>query len=269
MALSDEQMQRYSRHMVLPEVGGRGQERLLGARVLVVGAGGLGSPAALYLAAVGVGTLGIADSDVVELSNLQRQVLHGSSHLGRPKTKSAARRIHDLNPDVQVIAHQERLTPENVLGVIGGYDFVIDASDNFPTRYLLNDACVLAGKPLAHGAVLRFEGQLTTIVPGRGPCYRCVYPQPPPPGLVPSSQEAGVLGAVAGVIGAMQAIEAIKWILGAGELAIGRLILYDALAVSFREVRIERNRDCAVCGEHPTVKKLIDYDELYRAQTER
>jgi len=255
MPLNDEQRERYGRNLLLPEVGGRGQARLLEARVLVVGAGGLGSPAALYLAAAGVGTLGIADGDVVELSNLQRQILHGSSELGRPKTESAARRLRDLNPDVRVIAHQQRLTSHNILDIVAHYDFVVDASDNFATRYLVNDACGLAGKPLSHGAVLRFEGQLTTIVPGQGPCYRCLYPQPPAPGLVPSSQEAGVLGAVAGVIGAMQAAEAIKWILSAGELLVGRLILYDALAASFREVKIQRDRNCALCGEHPTIRK--------------
>jgi adenylyltransferase/sulfurtransferase len=265
MALSDEQIERYSRHLVLPEVGERGQARLLQAKVLVVGAGGLGSPAAIYLAAAGVGTLGIADGDVVELSDLQRQIIHGSSELGQPKTESAARRIRDLNPDVQVIAHPKRLTSENILGVIKGYDFVVDASDNFPTRYLVNDACVLAGKPLSHGAVSRFEGQLTTIVPGQGPCYRCLYPQPPAPRLVPRSREAGVLGAVPGVIGAMQAAEAIKWILGAGELLVGRLILCDASAGIFCEVKIQRDRNCALCGEHPTVKELIDYEEFCRA----
>jgi molybdopterin/thiamine biosynthesis adenylyltransferase len=260
--LSDEQTERYSGNILLPEVGERGQTRLLGAKVLVAGAGGLGSPAALYLAAAGVGTIGIADSDAVELSNLQRQILHGTSDVGRPKTGSAARRIRAVNPEVQVITHRQRLTSRNILDVIGGYDFVVDGTDNFATRYLINDACVMANKPLSHGAVLRFEGQITTIVPRQGPCYRCLYPEPPPPGLVPNCQQAGVLNAVAGVIGAMQAAEAIKWIVGAGEPLVGRLVLFDALNASFREVAIRRDPRCALCGERPTVTEPIDYDEF-------
>jgi adenylyltransferase/sulfurtransferase len=264
MHLSDDQVERYSRHILLPEIGGAGQARLLAAKVLVAGAGGLGSPAALYLAAAGVGTLGIADSDAVELSNLQRQIIHGCSDLGRPKAESAARRIGELNPDLRVVAHQERLTSHNVLGVLAGYDVVVDGTDNFPSRYLINDACLLAGKPLSHGALLRFEGQATTIVPGRGPCYRCLYPEPPPPGLVPSCQEAGVLGAAAGVIGAIQASEALKLILGIGEPLLGRLLIFDALAATFREVAVQRDPACALCGEHPTVHELIDYEEFCR-----
>jgi len=262
MALSEAQTERYSRHILLPEIGGRGQQRLLEAKVLVAGAGALGSPSALYLAAAGVGTIGVADSDAVELSNLQRQILHGTANLGQPKVESAARRMKDVNPDVEVVAHPVRLTSANILGILEHYDFVVDGTDNFATRYLINDACVLAGKGLAHGAIFRFEGQVTTIVPGRGPCYRCLYPEPPPPGLVPSCQEAGVLGAVAGVIGALQATEAIKWILGVGDLLVGRLVVVDALGARFREVKIQRDRNCALCGEHPTVTELIDYQEF-------
>jgi len=264
MRLSDEQVERYSRHILLPEIGGAGQARLLQAKVLVAGAGGLGSPAALYLAAAGVGTLGIVDSDAVELSNLQRQIIHTEGDVGRPKTESAARRIRELNPDVQVIAHQQRLTSHNILGMLAGYDVVVDGTDNFAARYLINDACVLAGKPLSHGAVLRFEGQATTILPGRGPCYRCLFPEPPPPGVVPTCQDAGVLGAVAGVIGAIQASEAVKVILGIGEPLVGRLLTYDALGASFREVAVPRDPKCALCGEHPTVRELIDYEEFCR-----
>jgi adenylyltransferase/sulfurtransferase len=262
--LSDEQTERYSRHILLPEIGGRGQRRLLQAKVLVAGAGGLGSPAALYLAAAGVGAIGISDGDAVELSNLQRQILHSTSDLGRPKTRSAASRIQELNPGVQVIEHQERLSAHNALAVIRGYDFVVDGTDNFASRYLINNACVLAGKALSSGAIFRFEGQVTTIAPGRGPCYRCLYPEPPPAGLAPSCQEAGVLGAVAGVIGAIQAAEAIKWIVGGGEALVGRLLICDLLRATFREVRVQHDRNCAVCGDHPTVTELVDYEELCR-----
>jgi len=258
VALTEEQIERYGRQIVLPEIGRQGQQRLLKAKVLVAGAGGLGSPVALYLAAAGVGTIGIADSDAVELSNLQRQVIHTTSDLGQPKAESAARSVRALNPDVEVVTHQQRLTSRNILGIIEGYDFVVDSTDNFPTHYLINDACVLAGKPFVCGAVFRFDGQVTTILPGQGPCYRCLYPEPPPPGLVPSSQEAGVVGAVVGVIGAIQANEAIKWVLGAGEFMVGRLLTYDALRASFREVKCQRDRNCALCGEAPTVTELID-----------
>lgn len=262
MALTRQQIERYSRHIVLPEIGGLGQERLLNARVLVVGAGGLGSPAALYLAAAGVGTIGLVDSDAVELSNLQRQIIHSTSDVGQPKTESARRRLEALNPDVQVVAHTERLTSGNIMGLLDSYDFVVDGSDNFATRYLVNDACFLAGKPLSHGAIFRFEGQATTIIPGQGPCYRCLYPEPPPAGLVPSCQQAGVLGAVAGVIGSVQASEAVKWILGSGTLLVGRLLLYDAFHATFREVRIERDRGCALCGDRPAIAELIDYEQF-------
>jgi molybdopterin/thiamine biosynthesis adenylyltransferase len=262
VALSEEQIERYSRQIVLPEIGGRGQQ------VLVAGAGGLGSPAALYLAAAGVGTIGIVDGDAVELSNLQRQIIHAMSDLGRPKAESAARRIESINPDVHVIKHQVRLSSHNTLDIIKDYEFVVDATDNFPTRYLINDACVLSGKGLAHGAVYRFDGQVTTIRPGGRPCYRCLYPEPPPPGLLPSCQEAGVLGAVAGVIGAMQAGEAVKAILGVGDPLVGRLVVYDALRASFREVKIQRDRDCVLCGEHPTVTELMGRESCCHPRTE-
>jgi adenylyltransferase/sulfurtransferase len=259
---TDDQIERYSRHIILSEVGGDGQRKLLASRVLIIGAGGLGSPAGLYLAAAGVGTIGIVDSDTVELSNLQRQVLHATSRLGRAKCLSAKCAMEDLNPDVQVMPHHERLTSANALRIIGDYDVVLDGSDNFPTRYLVNDACVMAGKPLCHAGILRFEGQVTTIVPGKGPCYRCLYPEPPPPGLVPSCQQAGVLGVTAGVVGLLQATEAVKLILGIGEPLIGRLLLYGALDASFRDVRVQRRSDCPVCGESPTITELIDYEEF-------
>jgi adenylyltransferase/sulfurtransferase len=230
--------------------------------LLLIGAGGLGSPAGLYLAAAGVGTIGVVDSDCVELSNLQRQVLHPTSRLGHPKCLSAKHAMEDINPDVHVVPYHERLTSANILDIIAGYDIVLDGSDNFPTRYLVNDACVMASKPLCHAGILRFEGQVTTIVPGKGPCYRCLYPEPPPPGLVPNCQEAGILGVTAGVVGLIQATEAVKLILGIGQPLVGRLLLYGALDSSFREVRIPRHRDCAVCGDTPTITELVDYEEF-------
>lgn len=261
MALTEEQIERYGRQIVLPEVGHQGQQRLVKAKVLVAGAGGLGSPVALYLAAAGIGTIGIADGDAVELSNLQRQIIHATSDLGRPKAESAARRVRALNPDVHVVTHRQRLISQNILAIVEGYDLVVDGTDNFPARYLINDGCVLAEKPFVHGAVFRFEGQATTILPGQGPCYRCIYPEPPPPGLLSSPEEAGVLGAVAGVIGAVQASEAIKWVLGQGELLVGRLLIYDALRASCREVKVQHDRNCVVCGDHPTITELIEYDQ--------
>jgi molybdopterin/thiamine biosynthesis adenylyltransferase len=261
-SFSDEQIERYSRHILLPEVGGAGQQRLLNARVLIIGAGGLGSPLALYLAAAGVGTIGIADADAVELSNLQRQVLHTTADLGRRKCLSAKESMEAINPDVQVRAYDTRLTSANVLDIIAGYDVVADGTDNFPTRYLVNDACVLTGTPLVHAGILRFEGQATTIVPGRGPCYRCLYPEPPPPGMVPSCQEAGVLGATAGLVGTIQANEVLKLILGIGEPLIGRLLLYDGLEMTFRTIRFARRADCPICGESPTIHALIDYEQF-------
>jgi len=261
-AFTEDQIERYSRHIILPEVGGKGQRKLLAAKVLLVGAGGLGSPAGLYLAAAGVGTIGVVDSDAVELSNLQRQVLHATADLGRPKCLSAKEAMEGINPDVRVIAHDQRLTAQNILDIIADYDIVLDGSDNFPTRYLVNDACVMAGKPLSHGSILRFEGQATTILPGQGPCYRCIYPEPPPPGAIPSCQEAGVLGVTAGIVGLIQATEAVKMILGLGGLLAGRLLLYNGLNMTFRELRVRRRDDCAVCSEHPTITELIDYEEF-------
>ena len=259
---TEEQIERYSRHILLPEVGGVGQRKLLDARVLIVGAGGLGSPVGLYLAAAGVGTIGIVDCDAVDTSNLQRQVLHTTRDVGRRKCLSAQEAMEAINPDVRVIPHDLRLTSENTLALLADYDLVVDGTDNFPTRYLLNDACVLTGKPLSHAGILRFEGQVTTILPGQGPCYRCLYPEPPPPGLVPSCQEAGILGATAGVIGTLQATEVLKLILGIGDPLAGRLLLYDALDMAFRTVRIARNPACPICGEAPTIHALIDYEQF-------
>lgn len=232
------------------------------AKVLVVGAGGLGSPAAYYLAAAGVGRLGILDFDDVEISNLQRQILHFTSDLGRPKVESAKEKLKDLNPDCEVVVHRERLTSENALSIIEGYDIVLDGSDNFPTRYLVNDACVMLGKPLVHGSILQFEGQVMTILPRKGPCYRCLFPSPPPPGAVPSCQEAGVLGSIPGVMGCIMATEALKLVLEVGRPLVGRLLVFDALRMEFTEVKVERDKDCAVCGEKPKVTELIDYEEF-------
>lgn len=261
-AFTEEQIERYSRHIILPEVGGKGQRKLLESKVFVVGAGGLGSPVCLYLAAAGVGTVGLVDSDAVELSNLQRQVLHATSDLGRRKCLSARETMEAINPDVRVVTHDLRLNSANMLDIIRDYDIVVDGSDNFPTRYLVNDACVMSGKPLSHAGILRFEGQVTTIIPGQGPCYRCLYPEPPPPGMVPSCQEAGILGATAGVVGTIQAAEVLKLILGIGNPLAGRLLLYNALDMTFREVPVVRQPECPVCGDNPTVTELIDYEEF-------
>jgi adenylyltransferase/sulfurtransferase len=256
---SEDQIKRYSRHIILKEVGGAGQKKIREARVLVVGAGGLGSPALFYLAAAGVGTLGIVDSDTVDLSNLQRQILHRTADVGRFKTDTAAERIQALNPDVEVIRHRVRLGKDNVRQLVREYDVMIDGVDNFATRYLLNDACFFERKPLVEAGVLQFLGQIMTIVPGEGPCYRCIFPEPPPPGTVPSCQEAGILGAVPGTLGVLEAAEALKLILGIGKPLVGRLIIYEALAGSFREVTIRRNPKCPLCGEHPTITELIEY----------
>ncbi|MGQ0702120.1 MAG: molybdopterin-synthase adenylyltransferase MoeB [Gemmatimonadales bacterium] len=260
--LGPAELVRYARHLILPEVGPAGQERLAAARVLIVGAGGLGSPAALYLAAAGVGTLGIVDADAVELSNLQRQVLHGTGAIGRPKTESARERLLDLNPQVRVELHPVRLGSANALDLLGRYDLTIDGSDNFPTRYLVNDASVLLGKPYVYGSIFRFDGQVSVFAaPGRaGPCYRCLFAEPPPPDLVPNCAEAGVLGVLPGVVGSLQALEAIKWILGTGESLVGRLLLIDALRVRFRELAVSRDPACAACGDAPTLTRLIDYE---------
>ena len=260
MSLSPAELVRYARHLTLPEVGSAGQERLRRARVLLVGAGGLGSPAALYLAAAGVGTLGIVDGDAVELSNLQRQILHGTAAVGQPKTDSARARLRDLNPQVTVECHPVRLTAANALAILGGYDLAIDGSDNFPTRYLVNDASVLLRKPYIYGSIFRFDGQVSVFAAAGGPCYRCLFADPPPPDLVPNCAEAGVLGVLPGLVGSLQALEAIKWIIGAGELLIGRLLLVDALRVRFRELTVTRDPGCQVCGDAPSVTQLIDYE---------
>lgn len=262
MALTNEQIERYSRQLILPDIGGKGQEKILKAKVLVIGAGGLGSPSALYLVSAGVGRLGIVDSDNVEINNLQRQILYSTANVGKPKVESATQRLNAINPEVEVIAHNIRLTSENILNIIKDYDIVVDGSDNFPTRYLVNDACVLSKKPLSHAGVLRYDGQAMTILPGQGPCYRCLFPEPPPPGFVPSCQEAGILGVVAGVLGALQANEVLKYILGSGELLVGRLLVFNALSATFRQVKVPRDPECPVCSDNPTITKLIDYQEF-------
>jgi len=260
--LSAEQLERYSRHFLLRQLGEKGQRKLLDAKVLLVGAGGLGSPVALYLAAAGVGTLGIVDADVVDRSNLQRQVLHTTDRVGMRKTESAAMTIQALNPDVQVRVYPERLTVDNVMALFQDYDVIVDGSDNFPTRYLVNDAAVLVGKPVVHGSIFQFEGQASVFKPHEGPCYRCLFPTPPPPGMVPSCSEVGVLGVLPGVIGVIQATETIKLIIGQGEPLVGRLVMYDALAMRFREIRIRRDPDCPLCGAHPTITELLNYEEF-------
>ncbi|HWD40186.1 MAG TPA: molybdopterin-synthase adenylyltransferase MoeB [Fimbriimonas sp.] len=260
--LSREELIRYSRHLILPEVGPEGQKRLKAAKVLLVGAGGLGSPTALYLAAAGVGQLGIVDFDSVDLTNLHRQIIHGTNDVGRPKLDSAEEKIQAVNPHVQVVKHQAALTSENALDVIQGYDLVVDGTDNFPTRYLVNDACILLGKVNMYGSIFRFDGQATVFCAPNGPCYRCLFPEPPPPGVVPSCAEGGVLGVLPGIIGLIQATEAVKWILNVGEPLVGRLMLYDALGMRFTEVKIKRDPSCPVCGDNPTIKELIDYDQF-------
>ena len=258
--LAPEQAQRYSRHLLIPEIGERGQLKLLGSKVLLIGAGGLGSPAALYLAAAGVGTLGIVDSDVVDPTNLQRQILHNTERLGRSKVESARETITALNPDVKVNGYEERLTAQNIDRIIAGYDVIVDGSDNFPTRYLVNDASIKHGIPVVHGSIYRFEGQVTVFKPFDGPCYRCLFHQPPPPELAPSCAEAGVLGVLPGIVGSIQANEAIKLLLGIGEPLIGRYLLFDALDTTFREVKLRRDPECPACGEHPTITEYIDYE---------
>ncbi len=262
-ALAEEQRRRYSRHLLIPEVGEEGQLRLLDSRMLLIGAGGLGSPASLYLAAAGVGTLGIVDDDVVDATNLQRQVVHSTERLGEPKAESAKRTIEALNPDVNVEVFAERMTSENVDRILGaGWDVIVDGADNFPTRYLLNDASVWHGIPVVHGSIFRFEGQVTVFKPGEGPCYRCLFPQPPPPELAPSCAEGGVLGVLPGIIGSIQASEALKLALGTGDPLVGRLLLFDALQPSFTEVKLRRDPACPVCGEEPTMTDYIDYVEF-------
>ncbi len=260
--LSSDEVRRYSRHLILSEVGMDGQRALKAAKVLCIGAGGLGSPAAMYLAAAGVGTIGLVDFDVVDLSNLQRQLLHGTPDVGRSKLASAKDKIQALNPNVHVETHEVALSSANALDLFRPYDVILDGTDNFPTRYLVNDACVLLGKPNAYGSIFRFEGQASVFATKGGPCYRCLYPEPPPPGLVPSCAEAGVLGVLPGIIGTIQATEAIKLILGNGEPLIGRFLIYDALRMRFRELKLRRDPDCPVCGDHPTVRELIDYEQF-------
>jgi adenylyltransferase/sulfurtransferase len=260
--LSADEVRRYSRHLILPEVGMDGQRALKAAKVLCIGAGGLGSPAAMYLAAAGVGTLGIVDFDVVDSSNLQRQLLHGTPDVGRPKLDSAKDRLRQLNPNVHVETYETALQSDNALDLFAPYDVILDGTDNFPTRYLVNDACVLSGKPNAYGSIFRFEGQASVFATKDGPCYRCLYPEPPPPGLVPSCAEGGVLGVLPGIIGTIQATETIKLVLGAGEPLIGRFLIYDALRMRFRELKLRKDPDCPACGTHPTVTKLIDYEQF-------
>ncbi len=262
LALTHEEVARYSRHLIMPEVGMEGQLKLKAARALCIGVGGLGSPVLLYLAAAGVGTLGLVDFDEVDYSNLHRQIIHGTPDVGRSKLDSAKARINALNPEVEVVTHEMALSSENALGLFADYDLVVDGTDNFPTRYLVNDACVIGGKPNVYGSIFRFEGQASVFATKDGPCYRCMFPEPPPPGLVPSCAEGGVLGILPGVVGTLQATEAIKLILGVGESLVGRFLLFDALKMRFRELKVRKDPDCPVCGEHPTVTQLIDYEQF-------
>jgi adenylyltransferase/sulfurtransferase len=261
-ALSNEEVKRYSRHLIMPEVGVEGQRRLKAARVLCVGAGGLGSPASLYLTAAGVGTVGLVDFDTVDFSNLQRQILYGTRDVGRRKLEAAAERLAATNPEVRIVTHETALTSSNALDILRDYDVVVDGADNFPTRYLVNDACVLLGKPNAYGSIFRFDGQASVFATKGGPCYRCLYPEPPPPGLVPSCAEGGVLGVLPGIIGTIQATEAIKLILGSGKTLAGRLLLLDAWTMNVRTLQLQRDPACPICGDHPTIKALIDYDQF-------
>src|SRR6201997_5672664 len=262
VTLSKDEILRYSRHLIMPEVGMEGQQKLKAARVLCIGTGGLGSPLALYLAAAGVGTLGILDFDVVDYTNLQRQIIHSTADVGRKKLDSAAEKLQGINPFLNLRKFETKLTSENALEIFKEFDIIADGTDNFPTRYLVNDACVLTGKPNVYGSIFRFEGQASVFATEVGPCYRCLYPEPPPPGLVPSCAEGGVLGILPGLVGLIQATEAIKLILGSGDPLIGRLLLVDALGMKFRELKLRKNPDCAVCGSHPSVTKLIDYEEF-------
>ena len=264
--LSGEEIRRYGRHLIMPEVGMDGQKKLKEASVLLIGAGGLGSPLGLYLAAAGVGRIGIVDFDVVDYSNLQRQILHSTKDVGRPKLASAKERLEGINPFVKIETHEMHLTSENALALFSGYDIIVDGTDNFPTRYLVNDACVLTGKPNVYGSIFRFEGQVSVFATKDGPCYRCLYPEPPPPGLVPSCAEGGVLGILPGVIGTLQANETVKLIIGKGETLAGRLLLFDALKTKFRELKLRKNPDCPVCGSHRTITSLIDYEAFCGVQ---
>jgi adenylyltransferase/sulfurtransferase len=263
MELNNDEIRRYSRHLILPEVGLAGQKKIKAASVLCIGAGGLGSPIAMYLAAAGIGKLGLVDFDTVDYSNLQRQILHTDADVGRPKTESAKETIHGINPNVEVVLHNTRITSENALDLIRPYDIVVDGTDNFPTRYLTNDACVLLKKPNVYGSIFRFEGQASVFAPHLGgPCYRCLYPEPPPPGMVPSCAEGGVLGVLPGIIGCLQAAEILKLAIGRGSSLVGRLLLFNALDLKFRELKLRRDPQCPLCGEHPTIKELIDYEQF-------
>ena len=262
MVFTNDQLERYSRHIILKEVGVKGQKKLLDSKVLIIGAGGLGSPAAMYLAAAGVGTIGIADADVVDLSNLQRQIAHATKDVGIPKVQSAKETMEAMNPDIKVNAYQMFVKADNIMDLIADYDFILDGTDNFPAKFLINDACVMAKKPFSHAGIIRFQGQLMTYVPGEGPCYRCIFKNPPPKEAVPTCKQAGVIGAMGGVIGSLQAMEAIKYLLGVGELLTGTLLTYDALKMEFRRVKLPHEvKDCPVCGEHPGITELIDYEQ--------
>lgn len=262
MAFTNEQLERYSRHIILKEIGVRGQKKLLNAKVLIIGAGGLGAPAALYLAAAGVGTIGIVDADVVDLSNLQRQVIHTTNDIGKKKVESAAETMRQINPDIRVNTYYKFVTSDNILDLIKDYDFILDGTDNFPAKFLINDACVMAKKPLSHAGIIRFKGQLTTIIPGESPCYRCIFKDLPPKDAIPSCKEAGVIGAMGGVIGSLQALEAVKYITGVGDLLTGYLLTYDALTMNFHKVKLPpRGKGCAVCSDQPTITRLIDYEQ--------
>ena len=262
MSFTNEQLERYSRHIILKEIGAKGQKKLLNARVLIIGAGGLGAPAAMYLAAAGVGTIGIADADEVDLSNLQRQIIHATKDLGKPKVQSAKETMNELNPDVTVNTYHTFVTSANIREIIRDYDFIIDGTDNFPAKFLINDACVMEKKPFSHAGIIRFKGQLMTYVPGEGPCYRCVFRDPPPKDAVPTCKQAGVVGAMGGVIGSLQAMEAIKFIVGKRQLLTGHLLTYDALTMEFRKIKLPHHTEnCPICGTHPTITQLIDYEQ--------
>lgn len=263
MAFSNEQLERYSRHIILQEVGAKGQKKLLNSKVLVIGTGGLGAPAAMFLGAAGVGTIGLVDFDVVELSNLQRQIIHLTKDVGKPKVISGKETINEMNPEVDVITYKEWVSASNITDIIKDkdYDFIIDGTDNFPAKFLINDACVLNNKPFSHAGIIRFKGQTMTYVPGEGPCYRCIFKEPPPKDAVPTCKQAGVLGVMGGVIGTIQATEAVKYILGQGELLTGKLLTYDALNMDFRKIKLAPRKSCQVCGETPTIKELFDYEQ--------
>lgn len=258
MRLTEDQITRYSRHILLKEVGGKGQQKLLNGKVLIIGAGGLGAPVALYLAAAGIGTIGIVDADHVDLSNLQRQVIHFTPDIGKPKVLSAREKMIAINPDLNIITYNTWISAANIAEMIANYDFVIDGTDNFAAKFLINDACVFAGKPYSHGGILQFDGQTMTVVPGESPCYRCIFPEPPPRDAVPTCSEAGVIGVLPGVLGSLQATEAVKYLLGAGDLLTGRLLTYSALRMKFREIPIKKNPTCPICGEHPSITELRD-----------